>query len=74
MLCRVAGTLAQIKVKVREQVADLDSYVEIRDLLGDCQELMAVHCDTAPIRLIAGRVDEIMGNLASSEKPVLQGE
>jgi len=45
-----------------------EAYNEIRDILGDCQELLAVHCDTAPIRLIAGRVDEIVENLTWSKK------
>lgn len=38
------------------------SYENIRDTLNDCIELASVHCDTAPIRLIAGQVDEIVEN------------
>jgi hypothetical protein len=62
-MSRVAGLLAQIKGKVAEQLKDNpDAYNEIRNLLGDCQEILAIHCDCAPIRLIAGHVDEIMEN------------
>lgn len=75
-MCRVAALLAKAKGVVAEHLKkdSLEAYMEIRDLLGDCQEILAVHCDTAPIRLIAGRVDEIVENLGFSEKTVLQGE
>ena len=75
-MSRVAGILSQIKGKVGEnlRLENLEAYIEIRELLCDCQEILAVHCDTAPIRLIAGQVDEIMGNLASSEKLTPIGE
>lgn len=73
-MCRVAGLLARIKGKVAEHLRpeSLEAYVEVRDLLCDCQEILAAHCDAAPIRLIAGQVDEIMGNLYSG-KPEPQG-
>lgn len=75
-MSRVASALAIVKNKVADSLKpeSLSAYMEIRDLLGDCQEMLASHCDTAPIRLIAGRVDEIMANLECSKKPVLQGE
>lgn len=64
-MCKVSGLLAQIKGKVAEHIMpeNPDLYTEIRDLLGDCQEALAIHCDCAPIRLIAGQVDEIMENI-----------
>ena len=75
-MSRVAGLLARIKGKVAEHLGpeSLEAYKEIRDLIGDCQEILAVHCDTAPIRLISGRVEEIMDNMGCSEKLALKGE
>ena len=63
-MSRVAGILAKVKGTVARSEPAL--YMEIRDLLCDCQEIMAIHCDCAPIRLIAGQIDEIMDNLRSS--------
>lgn len=73
-MSRVSGLLALVKGKVAEHIRtdNLAAYTEIRDLLGDCQEILAVHCDTAPIRLIGGQVDEIVENLCS-KKPASQG-
>lgn len=64
VMSRVAGILAKTKGIIAEKVKPEDSglYTEIRNLLGECQEIMALHCDCAPIRLIAGQVDEIMEN------------
>lgn len=64
VMSQVAGILAKTKGVVAEKVRADDPalYTEIRNLLCDCLELMAVHCDCAPIRLIAGQVDEIMEN------------
>jgi hypothetical protein len=64
VMSRVAGILAKTKGIIAEKVKPEDPglYTEIRNLLGECQEIMALHCDCAPIRLIAGQVDEIMEN------------
>jgi len=69
-MSKVAAALSLAKAKVAENLKpeNISAYMEIRDLLGDCQEMLAIHCDTAPIKLIAGRVDEIMENLDFSEK------
>ena len=74
-MSRVAGILARVKGKVAEHIGsdNIEAYEEIRGLLGDCQELMAVHCDCAPIMLIAGRTDDIMANLEYSKKTVPLG-
>lgn len=74
-MSRVAGLLAKAKgvVALRLRHDNLEAYREVREILNDCQELLAVHCDTAPIRLIAGHLDEIMGNLEFSEKTICQG-
>lgn len=65
-MSRVSGILALIKATV--QKADPELYTEIRDRLGDCQEILAVHCDCPPIWLIAGRVEDIVKNLEHSRK------
>ena len=44
---------------------------EVRDLLDDCWEIMAAHCDCTPSRLIEGQVDIIMGNLEGTRKKYL---
>ena len=75
-MSKVATALSVVKAKVAEKLRpeSFSAYAEIRELLCDCQEMLALHCDTAPIKLIAGRVDEIMGNLEFSKKTVLQGD
>jgi len=65
-MAKVAQKIAHAKKAVASLLAtDMcgpAAYLSIRKLLDDCQELMAVYCDTAPIRLIDGQVDEIMEN------------
>lgn len=74
-MSRVAALLAKAKGVVATHLKqdNIKAYTEVRDLLGDCQALLAAHCGTAPIRLISGQVDEIMENLEFSEKPVPSG-
>lgn len=72
MLCKVAGKLSGLKHFLAESV-DRDVYLKARETISDCQELMAVHCDCAPIMLIAGRKDEVVANLEYSKKPVPLG-
>ena len=45
--------------------------VEVKELLDDCQEIMAYHCDCAPAQLIEGQVDIIMGNQEGTRKKYL---
>lgn len=68
-MSRVAGLLALVKGKVAEHVRPDNpaAYTEIRELINDCQEILSIHCDTAPIRLVTGQVDEIVGNLCSKK-------
>lgn len=72
LLCKVAGRLAGLKHFLSESV-DRDVYLKARETISDCQEYMAVHCDCAPIMLIAGRTDDIMANLEYSKKTVPLG-
>lgn len=72
LLCQIAGRMAELKHFLAESV-DSGVYLKAREMIGDCQEKMAVHCDCAPIRLISGQVDEIVSNLECSEKLSAQG-
>lgn len=67
-MCRVAASLQ----KVRETLRDRDPglYLEVKDYIFDSLESMAILCDTAPIRLMAGEVDEIMSNLETQKEGV----
>ena len=64
-MCRVAATLAKCKEFLGEHVrpTNPEVYENARNLLNDCQQILAEHCDCAPIRLITGQVDEVMANL-----------
>ncbi len=68
-MCRVAQILAVCKQSASIHLRNDNpaAYEEMRNLLGDCQEILAVACDCAPIKLIAGMVDEIVGNLEFEE-------
>lgn len=62
----VSGKIALAKEAAARRLmgSDPEGYKEIREHLNDCQELMALFCDCAPIKLIAGRVDDIMDGIA----------
>lgn len=66
LLSKVCQKLSTAKLNLSE-LSNLnkispDDYFKIRNIIYDCYELMAVYCDCAPIRLIAGQVDDIMKN------------
>lgn len=66
---RIAQKLAMAKqsasIHLREE--NLAAYEEIRNILGDCQQELAIMCDCAPIKLISGQVEDIMGNLYAAQ-------
>jgi len=66
---RIAQKLATAKqsasIHLREE--NLAAYEEIRNILGDCQQELAIMCDCAPIKLISGQVEDIMGNLYAAQ-------
>jgi hypothetical protein len=68
VMAKVAQKIAQAKKAVGDlldkRMCNYETYAHIRDQLDDGQELMAIHCGCAPIRLITGQVDEIMSNHA----------
>lgn len=70
LLCFLAQKMSGLKHFLAENVAE-DIYSKARMILSDCQEKMALHCDTAPISLIAGQADEIMENLEFSKKTAI---
>lgn len=61
----VLSSIVQKLVIARSELANHlegEAYGNIRDRINDCIETASVYCDTAPIRLIAGQVDEIVEN------------
>lgn len=71
LLSNVSQNLSQAKGHLAElyhqNKINFDEYGKIRNLIGDCYTLIAVHCDCAPIRLISGQVDDIIKNLESGQ-------
>lgn len=57
----VAQKIAEAKREVANALSETQplTYNKIREMLNDCQEIMAIHCDTSPFKLICGRLDEI---------------
>ncbi len=72
LLCQISGKIAALKHFLAQSV-DRDVYLKAREVLSDCQALMAVHCDCAPIRLIAGQTEDIVANLEFSKKTASAG-
>lgn len=68
----VAQTLAKVKHKVAIHLREKDvaAYEDIRNQINDCQEVLAILCDCAPIKLMSGRVEEIWQNLDWKNKRV----
>lgn len=65
-MSKVSAILAKLKVFIKDNAED-KVYQDSRDMINDCQFLLAVHCDCAPIKLIAGRVDEVYENFKYCE-------
>lgn len=67
LLSKVCQNLSQSKGHLadlfHQNKINFDEYGKIRNLIGDCYTLMSVHCDCAPIKLIAGQVDDIIKNI-----------
>lgn len=64
VMSRVCQKLTQARLSLRELFENEPApYEKFREIIFDCEKLMAVYCDCAPIRLIAGQVDDIMSNL-----------
>jgi predicted regulator of amino acid metabolism with ACT domain len=64
VMSKVCQQLAQARVNLSEIFKDdPENYFKFREIVFDCESLMAVYCDCAPIRLITGSVDDIMSNL-----------
>jgi len=52
--CEIAKNLSKAKILIATSNIDKKDYIEVRELLGDCIELMAIKADTSPIKLISG--------------------
>jgi hypothetical protein len=61
--------VAQILVTIKGMVSECDqkTYRMVKEQLGDCHEIMARYCDTSPLKLMSGQVEQIMENFAVSE-------
>lgn len=63
-------TMSQVAQKIallKKELAflceeDCENFLRLRELMNDCQAIMASYCDCAPIRLITGQVDDILAN------------
>lgn len=65
-MSKVAQKIALAKSAAAAHIRNdnLAGYSEIKEHLDDCQETMAILCQCAPIKLIAGQVEEILNNLS----------
>lgn len=64
VMSKVCQKLSEARVhlsKVFEN--EPENYFKFRDIIFDCESLMAIYCDCAPIKLISGQVDDIISNL-----------
>lgn len=66
----VSQKLAKVKhnVAVHLREKDVAAYEDIRNQINDCQEVLAILCDCAPIKLMSGTVEEIWQNLDWKKK------
>lgn len=51
---KIAGKLAVLKGEIAILPITRQKYTQLREMINDCQELMAIKADVAPIRLISG--------------------
>jgi hypothetical protein len=64
LMSLVCQKLAHARVCLSEVFGEKkpEEYFRFRELVFDCEEIMAKYCDCAPIKLIAGQIDEIIEN------------
>jgi hypothetical protein len=66
VMSEVCRKLAFAKVEFAQlSKNDPETYFKFREIIHDCEEMMAVYCDCAPVRLVNGQIDEIMSNQES---------
>ena len=51
---KIAGKLAILKGEIAILPITREKYAELREMINDCQEFMAIKADVAPVRLISG--------------------
>ena len=54
--CKISKNISIAKGIVANSNINRIEYIEARQMLDDCLELMAIKADTAPINLISGRI------------------
>jgi hypothetical protein len=64
VMSAISKKLAHARVCLSELLGEKkpEEYFRFRELIFDCEEIMANYCDCAPIKLIAGDIDSIMSN------------
>jgi F0F1-type ATP synthase beta subunit len=64
---QISQKLAQLKFEIANTLSNDDrKYMHLREYINDCQEIMSIHCDCAPIKLINGNIDDIYKNANKS--------
>lgn len=63
VLSQISQKLSNLKFEIANVVDDPVKYMGLREYINDCQEIMGIYCDCAPIRLINGNVDDILNNI-----------
>jgi len=67
--CKIAQKLSYAKKHLSILAENHPAeYFKVREELFDCQELMALFCNCAPIKLIAGKVDDIIENIEADKE------
>lgn len=66
---KISQKLTNARVELGKLLAENEpeQYFKFREIIFDCEDMMALYCDCAPIKLIAGQVDDIIKNLESGQ-------
>jgi len=69
IMSKVCQKLSHARVSLGNLIGESnpEEYFKFREIMFDCEEIMAMYCDCAPIRLINGDVDAIVSNLEVSQ-------
>jgi hypothetical protein len=61
IMSTVCQKLSHARVNL-SKILSPEDYSKFREIIFDCEQIMAAYCDCAPIRLIDGQVEDIMLN------------
>lgn len=67
-MCMVAASLQKVKETLKDK--NPDAYLAVKEYIYDSLEKMAILCDTAPVRLVRGEIEEIMSNFEAQKEGV----